>query len=479
MGTIHAMAAHRLLASCVLTLICVLASDVAWADEQHPFAVDGAGWRLVAGAGALPDAGRSGEASGYVQVTTSRGSLTASSARFDPVEGWVELVEAEGRWQDVTVRGARIHLSGSVLDVTDGRLSPCHDLELPEYSLYAERFQLVDYRNYLFLHADQLDLALFGQKLIRLPRLDIVLDALIDRFRVRTTLADQGWFTPNVLLGSGVTFSGHYRFLNRPGAKGYLQTHYSTLRQFSTDAGVELTDGAQNLLLGMGGWQFPAPVARTGPWGMVRGVHRFTPTERIEAIVSGRELLGGQTISRTPEVAWTTDWRGLGPLDWRYDLRLGQFLIEDLRSVTRFGGQLELALRPISLWEGAQLQPMIEGVGRSYLQDGPLLGTAAQLQLTQSFETVQLMARVRSRWAFGANPLRYENYVTDQVVGGMVAWQLLPPLKVGLFGEWSVSRSTPVAMDLLASYVSDCLALHFYYNVLYSSSAFRWNLLAF
>ena len=89
------------------------------------------------------------------------------------------------------------------------------------------------------------------------------------------------------------------------------------------------------------------------------------------------------------------------------------------------------------------------------------------------------MARVRQRWATGPNPLFYENYLSDQVVGGMVLWQALPMLRLGLFGEWSTQRQTPVALDLMASLVTDCAGLHVIYSPLYGGLSAKGNLLAF
>ena len=57
--------------------------------------------------------------------------------------------------------------------------------------------------------------------------------------------------------------------------------------------------------------------------------------------------------------------------------------------------------------------------------------------------------------------------------------QALPALRLGLFGEWSTQRQTPVALDLMASYVTDCAAVHVIYSPLYGGLNAKGNLLAF
>jgi hypothetical protein len=125
------------------------------------------------------------------------------------------------------------------------------------------------------------------------------------------------------------------------------------------------------------------------------------------------------------------------------------------------------------------VQPLAEGMGRAYLANGPMVGGGVQLQATQTLGDWVIMGRARSRLATGPNPLFYENYISDQVVGGMVLWAALPELRLGIFGEWSVQRNLPVALDLMASFVTDCAGVHVIYSPLYGGLTAKGNLLAF
>ena len=465
---------------CWALLLPAMAEVLIPLDPDLPFRIEGKTWELGAEQGHVAPTG-TGEARRRVQVTGPAGWLEGEEARFSPTDGWVDLAPVEGNWRHLTIVAARAHLQGKVLDLENAWISSCQSVEHPDYTLRAARLQVVDFHGYTFIHATDAELSIAGITLARVPRLDLNLDTLMEQRRSPGVYAGQGWFAPGMNLDAyyGLSLSTQFRFLHRPGAKGYLNLFYSTTRQASLTGVTELTDGSDNLLLAVLGYQSPGPEARIGPWGYLYALHRLGNDDRVSVTISGRELLSGQTVSRTPELALVSDWRSLGPLEYRYRAKGGEFLIEDARPVTRLSAVTELALPVWHPWEGAQIQPMVEGVSRGYLHATPLLGAGVQLQGSQALGDWFLMARWRQRWATGPNPLFFENYVSDQIVGGMVAWQVMPILRVGVFGEWSVLRQYPVAMDMMASLVTDCLALHGYYSPLYQSGALRANLLAF
>jgi hypothetical protein len=482
------MPAIRLLLAAVFLSLMLGGTGAAWAsgvkmgiDADLGFVVQGKGWQLGAEHGTVNGPDTPSRAHGRVQVISPNGYLLGQSATFNPTEGWVDLSPVEGSWQYLTVKGDQARVTGNVLELTNAHVSTCHSAEHPHYDLRAARLQLVDFHGYLFVHASDVQLALFGQPVMWLPRLDFPLDRIVEHNRLRTVQADQGWFVPGITLGAnaGVGLRGQFRFLNRPGAKGFIFGEYATIRGASAYALTELTDGDSNLLMGVLGFQAPAPVARTGLWGYARAVHGFDWGDRAEAMVGGRELLAGQIISRLPELTYLSDWRSLGWLDFRYTFRAGEYLLEGFDHVTRSSGQLEFSSPAWVPWPGMAIQPILEGVGRAYLQHQPLLGGGVQVQATQTLGDFVLMGRFRQRWAQGPNPLFYENYPGDQVVGGMVLWQVLPILRLGLFGEWSTQRNMPVALDVMASLVTDCAGGHVIFSPLYGALNATGNVLAF
>jgi hypothetical protein len=450
-------------------------------DSGLGFVIQGKDWQLGAEQGESSGPEAPSRARGRVQVVSGQGFLLGQSATFNPTEGWVDLSAAEGSWHYLTVKADQVRLTGKVLELTNAWISTCHGHEQTHYDLRAARMQLVDYYGYLYIHASDVQLALYGQPVMWVPQLDLPLDRIVERNRLRTVYADQGWFSPGITLGggAGVGLNGQYRFLNRPGAKGYLYGEYASIRQLSGYGLTELTDGDRNLLLGVLGYQGPGPVARTGPWGYLRGIHTWDWGDRSELQIGGRELLGGQIVSRLPEMAYMSDWRSLGWLDARYTFRAGEFLLEGFDPVSRASGRLEFSCPPWQPWPGMAISPLVEGVARGYLQHASLFGAGAQLQATQTLGDWVVMGRFRQRVAQGPNPLFYENYIADQVVGGMILWQAMPELRLGLFGEWSTQRQLPVALDLMASFVSDCTGAHVIYSPLYGGLSATGNLLAF
>lgn len=451
-------------------------------DADLGFVVQGQDWQLGAETGQLNGPDAPATAKGRVQIVSEHGFLLGDTASFNPTTGWVDVSPATGSWHYLTLKADQARLTGHVLELTNAWISTCHNQDAhPHYDVRAARMQLVDFYGYLYIHASDVQLALYGQPVMWVPRLDFPLDRLVERNKVRTVYADQGWFSPGVSIGgnAGLALNGQYRFLNRPGAKGYIFGEYATVRQASAYALTELTDGNRNLLLGVLGYQSPGPVARTGPWGYARGVHTLDWGDRLEAQIGGRELLGGQIVSRLPEISYLSDWRSLGWLDTRYTFRAGEYLLEGFDAVTRASGRLEVSCPAWQPWPGMAIQPLVEGVARGYLQNAPLFGGGAQIQATQTLGDVVLMARFRQRLAQGPNPLFYENYIADQVVGGMVLWQVLPVIRLGLFGEWSTQRHLPVALDLMATFASDCLGGHVIYSPLYGSLSATGNVLAF
>lgn len=452
-------------------------------DDDLAFRVSGPHWTLGAERGVVAGSDVAGQATGRVQVVSRHGWLAAPQARFHPGQDWVDLGPSEGSWHYLMIQADKARLTGDVLDLDGARISTCNSSGHPDYTLRAARMQLVDMFGYVFVHASDVELSLFGLDipLLKVPRVDMPLDRFIEQKRTRGIFVDQGWISPGIDLGGGVglAVNTQYRFLHRPGAKGYVWGEYATVRQVNLQAVTELTDGSENLLLAIAGWQSPGPVVRTGPWALLRGIRRLGDSDRLEAIVSGRELLAGQIISRTPEVALLGDWKSLGFLDFRYGARAGEFLVENDKPYTRVSGRLELAPPPWRPWDGFTFQPMAEGVARGYLQEEPLFGGGVQVQAGQQLGDLFVMGRFRQRWAMGKNPLFYENYIPDQVVGGMVTWQIMPILRVGLFGEWSLARGMPVALDLMGSLVTDCAAVHVFASPLLGGLSVRGNLLSF